>query len=277
MTTPTNPLAGPHVWNLISENYATGLLPFFEHFSREALRLAKLPPVDGKGAPLLADVACGPGTLSIMAALEGAHVRAQDVSPDMLDQFRRRVANNPMIPAGCVEIVEGDGQNLPWEDDSFDGAFSMFGLIFFPDRAAGFRELKRILKPGHRAVVSSWAPRTGPFSLVLEAIADLLPGYPFGKGKAPLGDPDEMAAEMSAAGFRDVLVHRIQHAEHFDSVDAFWTRTQSTAAPLALLREKLGPQEWTRVAAGIHTRLREALGDGPVESPGIANLGLGVK
>jgi SAM-dependent methyltransferase len=272
MTPSNNPLAGPHVWNMISGNYTESLLPFFEHFSREALRLAELPP-----APRLADVACGPGTLSILAALEGASVKALDVAPDMLAQFRRRVAETPLIPAGRIEITEGDGQNLPWEDDGFDGAFSMFGLIFFPDRAAGFRELKRVLKPGRRAVVSSWAPRTGPFSLVLDSIADLLPGYPFGKGKAPLGDPDEMAEEMRGAGFRDVVVHRVGHAEHFDSLRAFWDRTQSTAAPLALLREKLGPEEWMRVSDGILARLRDAIGDGPLESPGLANLGVGVK
>lgn len=275
MTAPDpapNPLAGPHVWNLLSENYTASLVPFFEHFSREALRLAELPP-----NPLIADVACGPGTLSILAALEGARARALDVAPDMLAQFRRRVADNPLLPEGRVEILEGDGQNLPWEDDAFDGAFSMFGLIFFPDRAAGFAEMKRVLKPGRRAVVSSWAPRTGPFALVLESVAAMLPGYPFGKGKAPLGDADDMAAEMRAAGFHDVAVHRVEHAQRFDSLEDFWTRTQATAAPLALLREKLGAEEWTRVAEGVHARLRDALGDGPVESPGLANLGVGVK
>jgi SAM-dependent methyltransferase len=212
-----------------------------------------------------------------MAALEGARVKALDVSPEMLEQFRRRVAESPLIPPDRVEILEGDGQNLPWKDETFDGAFSMFGLIFFPDRAAGFKELKRVLKPGRRAVVSSWAPRTGPFALVLESIAELLPGYPFGKGKAPLGDPDEMAGEMRAAGFRDVAVHRVEHSERFASLDAFWKRTQSTAAPLALLREKLGREEWERVSRGVHDRLRDAVGEGPLESPGLANLGVGVK
>jgi len=257
---------------MIADNYTSALLPFFEHFSREALRLAELPP-----QPRIADVACGPGTLSMLAALEGARVSALDVSPDMLAQFRRRAALSPLIPEGRLEIVEGDGQNLPWKDDGFDGAFSMFGLIFFPDRAAGFRELRRVLKPGRRAVVSSWAPRTGAFSLVLESIAELLPGYPFGKGKAPLGDPDELAEEMRAAGFGDVVVHRVEHAQHFDSPEAFWEATQRNAAPLALLQEKLGPGEWARVSEGIFARLRGALGDGPVESPGLANIGVGTK
>jgi SAM-dependent methyltransferase len=269
---PSNPLAGPHVWNLISADYTSDLLPFFEHFSRVALDLAELPK-----NPYIADVACGPGTLSLLAAADPAiraRVEALDVSPDMLERFRARVAAEK---AEGIRIVEGDGMNLPWENDAFDGAFSMFGLIFFPDRGAGFRELRRVLKPGARAVVSSWAPRTGPFALVLESIAALLPDYPFGKGKAPLGDPEDMAGEMRDAGFRDVRVERVEHAEHFPSLEAFWTRTQRTAAPLRLLREKLGEARWVELSAGIRTRLADAVGEGPLASPGLANLGVGVK
>lgn len=271
MTQPANPLAGPDVWNLIADDYASDLLPFFEHYSRAALDLAELPP-----APRIADVACGPGTLSLLAAAQfpGARIDALDIAEDMLTAFRARVAAEKIRG---IEIVTGDGQNLPWESGAYDGAFSMFGLIFFPDRAAGFQELRRILKPGARAVVSSWAPRTGPFALVLESISALLPGYPFGKGKAPLGDPEEMAAAMRDAGFRDVRVERVEHAEHFPTLDAFWARTQRTAAPLRLLREKLGEAEWSAVSAGVRARLGEALGEGPLASPGLANIGVGVR
>src|SRR5262249_10275234 len=161
-------------------------------------RLAELPP-----AARVADVACGPGTLSLLAAEQGEAVEALAVSPDMLERFQA------LVPAGAdIRIREGDGQTLPWDDESFDRPVSTFGLILFPDRAAGCRELRRVLRPGRRAVVSSWAPRTGPIALVLEAVQDLLPGYPFGKGRAPLGDPEEMAAEMRAAGFREVRVER---------------------------------------------------------------------
>lgn len=49
-----------------------------------------------------------------------------------------------------------DGQKL--ENDRFDAAFSMFGLMFFPDKVRGLKEIHRVLKPKGKIAVSSWAP-----------------------------------------------------------------------------------------------------------------------
>lgn len=87
-----------------------------------------------------------------------------------------------------------DGQALPFDDNIFDGAFSLAGLIFFPDRAAGFRELRRVLRPGRRAVVSSIASVQGPLGRVLDAIRAMLPGLPSAGGNGPLGDPVEFTS-----------------------------------------------------------------------------------
>lgn len=273
MSTQTpSPLSTPDPWNLVAGGYAAELLPMFEHYSREALRLAELPP-----APRIADVACGPGTLSLLAATDPAiraRVDALDFSEAMLARFRRRLAESG---ATGVEIREGDGQKLPWPDDTFDGAFSMFGLIFFPDRGAGLRELRRVLKPGARAVVSSWAPLAGPFGTVIEAIGALMPELPFGKGKAPLGDPDEFTEEMRAAGFRDVRIHTARHSTGFPALSEFWEGVQRTAAPLVLLRKNLGEKRWKDVSAGVYAHLEKTLGEGPVDSTGQAWLGVGVK
>ena len=74
------------------------------------------------------DVACGPGTTTLLLAPAVRHVTAVDFSAAMLDraspQRRCRQAAN-------VEIVEADGQALPFADDSFDLGVSMFGLMFF--------------------------------------------------------------------------------------------------------------------------------------------------
>ena len=73
------------------------------------------------------------------------HVTSVDFSAAMLDQLRRNIA---AANAANVEIVEADGQALPFPDDSFDVGVSMFGLMFFPDRGKGFAELFRVLAPG---------------------------------------------------------------------------------------------------------------------------------
>ena len=86
-------LATAEPWDLVAVNYAAESLPYFEAFSRAALRLAALPP-----KARVADIAAGPGTLSLLAAAEGATVSAIDLSADMVGEFR--VARSP--PPACL-------------------------------------------------------------------------------------------------------------------------------------------------------------------------------
>ena len=142
-------------WDVAAEGYAAVIMPMSEYYAREALSLAALPPT-----PHIVDVATGPGPLALLAAREGATVSAIDFSAGMVANLNRRAGEFGVILA---DVRVGDGQNLPYDDNSFDGAFSMLGLIFFPDRAAGFRELRRVLRQGRRAVVSSMASESDQF------------------------------------------------------------------------------------------------------------------
>jgi SAM-dependent methyltransferase len=254
----------------VADAYTAELLPQFELFARDALQLAGLPK-----SPRIVDVATGPGTLALMAAKDyGAMVSALDFSPLMIANLERRAKEARL---GAIDVRLGDGQTLPFAGESYDGAFSMFGLMFFPDRGAGFRELRRVLRPGRRAVVSSWAPLDGAFALVMDGIRAMLPDLPFGDGKGPLSDPSEFKRELATAGFRDVAVHTVMHPQTVPSLPEFWGVVQRTTAPVVLLRRKLGEEQWADVSRGVFDRLRGALGEGPVEVSGVARLGVGVK
>ena len=263
-----SPLASPEPWSLVADDYTLELLPMFELFSKDALALAPTPA----GARLL-DVAAGPGTLTLLAAESGRSLAAIDFSPQMVANLKRRL-NGAQLGA---DVRLGDGQALPWADAEFDAAFSMFGLMFFPDRATGFRELHRVLKPGGVAVVSSWAPFHGIFKSVMSAMREILPEIAFGSGTGPLGDPDEFAAELAAAGFGDVKVVAQTHTLPGDSPAELWAQFQRTTAPIVLLKKRLGEAKWGEVTSGVVARLEAEYGTGPVDVTTTAYLGTGKK
>lgn len=266
---PASPLATPEPWNLVADAYTAELLPQFELFARDALRLAALP-----ARPRIVDVATGPGTLALIAASAGATVSAIDFSPTMIANLQRRAAEAGIT---TIDARLGDGQVLPFVDNTYDGAFSMFGLMFFPDRARGLHELRRVLRPGGRVVVSSWAPFDGPFALVMDSIRAMLPNLPFAQGKGPLGEPEGFASELTAAGLREVMVDTVSHSLTAPSLSDCWGMIQRTTAPIVLLRHELGEQVWSEIARGVFERLRSTLGVGAIELSFTAYLGSGVK
>lgn len=253
----------------MAEGYAAVSFEQFALYAADALTLASI-----NGSDRIVDVAAGPGSLSIQASLLAREVCALDFSRNMLEELRAR-----MVSAGRsnIEVREGDGQALPYDEASFDAAFSMFGLIFFPDRARGFGELHRVLRPGGRAVVSSWQPmgRVPLLVDVFSALAAELPQVPFGDGKGPLSDPAELEREMRAAGF-EVRVEERTHALEADGIEALWAGMRRSLAPLVLLEQRLGPDAFAPIATNIERKLRERY-RGPLRVEMPAWLALGTK
>jgi ubiquinone/menaquinone biosynthesis C-methylase UbiE len=197
-----------------------------------------------------------------------------DFSRQMLDEAARRSA-----AAGLrnVELVQADAQALPLPDAAFDAAFSMFGLIFFPDRNAGLREIHRVLRPGGKLAIASWRPfvHVPPIKAAFEILVELMPELPFGKSKAPLGEPEEMQAELAGAGFGSVRVELVKHAETAENPQAFWKSMVRSTAPFVLLRRRIGEERFGALSEQILTRLVERFGPGPLVIETQALIGLG--
>jgi len=100
------------------------------------------------------ELGCGHGrTLSRLSALEPtAHIAGVDPSQVMRREARRR--NRTGVAAGRIRIEDGDSQKLPFEAGSFDAAFSVHTIYFWPDVAEGLRELRRVLRPGGRLLLA---------------------------------------------------------------------------------------------------------------------------
>jgi len=257
MTQPS-PLAVPMPWDLVSSAYAEEVVPMFEAFSREALRLAA--PTAGAR---IVDVACGPGTLSVLAAQAGYRVDAIDFSPQMLAKLMPRIGSLP------ITAQVADGQALPFADATFDAGFSMFGLMFFPDRAKGFAELRRVLRPGAKAVVSSWLPMDGVpafaamFGAIREAMHKATGAPPPPDREMPLTTASACRTEMSAS-FANVEVHEFTTTQTAPSADALWESLTRTMAPVVLMKKSLG-DNFAPVDAAVRAAMRNVLGTGPAD------------
>ncbi|WP_426751419.1 class I SAM-dependent methyltransferase [Myxococcus sp. Y35] len=264
-----SPLAQPEAWNLVAPDYVRELMPTFETFSRDALIRAGVV----RGTRVV-DVAAGPGTLALLAARNGAHVTAVDFAPEMIAALRAHAAEARLE----LDALEGDGMALPFETHTFDAAFSMFGLMFFPDRERGFRELHRVLKPGGRAVVSSWTPfdRSREMRAVYAPLWEQMGAKPSQPGAVPLSDPDSCQREMSGAGFADVSVHEVEGHIDYPSTAAMVDATTRSSAPVVLARKALGAR-WDELLWAMHEHAQSELGSGPQRVTLTAYLTVGVK
>ena len=106
-----------------------------------------------RGAQVL-DVACGTGNLAVIAARHGCAVKGVDIAANLLEQARARASE-----AGfSIDFTEGDAEALPYANDSFDLAVSMFGVMFTPQPTVATAELWRVTKPGGRIALANWTP-----------------------------------------------------------------------------------------------------------------------
>jgi SAM-dependent methyltransferase len=148
------------------------------------------------------DIGCGSGqtTLDLAEAVTpGGTVLGVDISRPMLDLARRRAAG-----VAGVSFQEADAQTFAFEPASFDAAFSRFGVMFFADPVAAFRNIAGALKPGGRLAFVCWrTPQENVFmTLPMAAAASVLP--------PPDASPPPPSAQgpfafADAAHVRDIL------------------------------------------------------------------------
>jgi SAM-dependent methyltransferase len=102
----------------------------------------------------LLDVACGTGNVAIPAARAGAIVTGVDIAANLLVQARERASAEGL----AIQFDEGDAEQLPYADASFDVVVSMFGAMFAPRPALVSSELARVLKPDGTLAMANWNP-----------------------------------------------------------------------------------------------------------------------
>lgn len=189
----------------IPQDYDRWMVPLiFEPYAQDmARRVAALGP----GAVL--ETAAGSGVVTrVLAPLlaPGARYVATDLNQAMLDYAASRQ------PEGSgIAWQQADALALPFEDGAFDVVCCQFGAMFFPDRVAGYREARRVLRPGGRFVFSVW-DRIEANAFAEEAtrtLGEIFPDDPpLFMARTPHGYHDRtlIARELAEAGFAPVTI-----------------------------------------------------------------------
>jgi ubiquinone/menaquinone biosynthesis C-methylase UbiE len=194
----------------IPEMYERLMVPLiFEPYARDlAARLAKIRPA------AVLETAAGTGVLTrALASALPAQTRMTitDLNQPMLDHAKSRQPADSRIT-----WKQADALALPFEDQSFDAVACQFGAMFFPDKVKGYKEARRVLKPGGHFFFSVWDKiEENDFAdVITQELAAAFPNDPprF-MARTPHGYHDEkqIRQELKAAGFTTVS---------FDAVDA---------------------------------------------------------
>ena len=255
---PDNVFAGP-----IPEIYDQLLVPII--FEGYALDLAER--VASTGPWQVLETAAGTGVLTRALSEQlpvNARIVATDLNQPMLDRARARQSGE-----GRIEWRQADALALPFDDASFDTVTCQFGVMFFPDKVRGFKEARRVLRPGGHFVFNVWDQLSE--NEFAETVADVLVALfpqdpPNFFARIPHGyhDASQVEDDLRAAGFGSISVEAVDgKSKAASSREAAVAYCQGTP-----MRHEIDSRDPTRLEAATQ-RAAEALaqrfGTGAIE------------
>lgn len=155
------------------------------------------------------DIATGTGDLAInLTQTDASQIIGLDISEGMLDVGRKKIAKKQLD--NTIEMIVGDSENLPFDDNSFDAITVAFGVRNFEHLEIGLAEILRVLKPkGLFVVLETSVPVNFPFKqgyyIYTKALLPLI-GRLFSKDKSAYRYLSESASKFPyGQAFNNIL------------------------------------------------------------------------
>ena len=228
-------------------------------------------------AQAVADRAKGLRPRRVLETAAGSGVVTEAMSRTLLSDVAITATdlNLPMIErgkvrAGTERVVwqQADAMKLPFSDAAFDLIVCQFGVMFFPDKRASFRESFRVLAAGGTYLFVLWddyAIMTGsPVWIAALTVGDML-----GRDPRTLMNPDyydepTIRADLAAAGFHEVRIDRVARpAKAASAREAAVFTVQGSLLRTAI--EAADPSRLGEATDAVERVMRARFGDGPVE------------
>ncbi len=234
--------------------YERYLVPAFRTTSQELIALAALQ----RGERVL-DVACGTGIVArLAAAVVGptGHTVGVDVNEGMLQIARTAL---PPPDGAALAWQHSEATALPFAPSSFEVSFCQHGLEFFADRAAGLREIRRVLVPGGRLILRVWRDLEHqrfhpPVLTALERVMGVDAGASI-RAAFTLGDAAALRALVVGAGFRQVHLRIAVNVLRYASLEAYvlgFLSAMPLAQAVAALNETARSTLLQEVTTALH-------------------------
>jgi O-methyltransferase/aklanonic acid methyltransferase len=240
------------VFNRVAASYDRAGPRFFSHFGQQLVRLAQLTP----GLRVL-DVAAGRGAVLFPAASQvGATGQAVgiDLSDDMVRETTKDIRDAEWKH---VEMHLMDAEHMRFPDSTFDRVLCGFSLWFFPHPDEALGEFLRVLRPGGRVCLTTWAQDCPALCFARQVLRPHLPAGSTGhlkQGTTQFDTPAQLGEALRRAGFSDVEV-AVEDAD-FTYVDEeeWWASLWAQGVRAQL--EKLTPLALEQVRAEFGTQLQ---------------------
>jgi ubiquinone/menaquinone biosynthesis C-methylase UbiE len=150
----------------------------------------------------LLDVGCGAGQLTLPAARKGIQVTGLDLAANLVQQARTKAAEEGL----AIHIDEGDAEDLPYPDASFDVVMSLIGSMFAPRPELVTSEMCRVCRRGGNIIMGNWAPE-GHVGQMFKVIGRHVPPPPYFPSPLLWGD-ETTCRQRLGAGVRDLQITR---------------------------------------------------------------------
>jgi SAM-dependent methyltransferase len=209
------------------------------------------------------DVATGNGNAALAAGRRFGVVTGIDYVPALLARARERAAADGLP----VTFAEGDAEDIPFPDASFDVVLSTLGSMFAPDQDKAAAELLRVCRPGGKVGLANWTP-DGFIGQMFKVTGRYVPPPPGLRPPALWGTEDRLR-ELFGDGIASMRAERRSFVFRYRSFDHWLEVFRTYYGPVSKAFEALDAERQEAYAADLRSlvaRFNES-GDGTMAVP----------